>query len=802
MIAVFRDAFLAPLAVLLGILCAVSCARAGAIAIVDAGKPASTIVVASDADPKAKLAADELQTYIEKISGAKLPISTDVDGPQGPLILVGKSKLTDEMGIVIPSGMGNSMREEGFVIACKGDRLVLAGNDSSRDIQEKEPRANPSYHGTEYAVYDFLNRLGVRWLMPGEYGEIVPHSTTIKFQETQINEKPAFIMRDWWGHVPRELQDQELRWKIRNKMNPMRLFAVPTDGTANLLIPASKYLKDHPEYFAMREDGTRDPNLPNLASPEAAVIAAETIKDYFRTHPQSNCYAFAPDDGAPKDWSPETLKHSAEITSTIGRPNVKADVSTSEEWFAFVNDVTALVRKEFPDRYIATNGYANRDLPPLGVKLNDHIVVMYADIMSCGIHSYDSDNCWMRKRDGEILRQWCQLSDNVWVYNYESMLVSAGVILPDAKKLSRDFRFMKKCGAIGFFDESRNVWAEYSVLGRYMRARLAWNPDESLDAIYDDFNKNWYGKAAEPMRAFYKRLEDTLEHAPNHGHEDRVLAGMYTPELLTALARDLDEAEKLADTDRDKLHVRADRLIYEYLRGYVMMTEAEAQGDFLEAISWADNMLAVKKDLNAINPFYCSANEEGYESGAGYYCIKDRKAFFRTVADKMSGNTGDLIAMLPISAKFSTDPYEDGMYQGWYGIDFNDAKWKSLLTTKPFYSQGYCDKQGHPYSGYVWYRLKVDVPASASGKNIVLYAPTLEQEGWVWVNGQYVGHRPLEDTWLRPTVMELDVTDAIKPGESNVIAVRVGTSFAPAQMPAGLVSRLFLYAPKAEDAKN
>lgn len=781
---------------LLGLSCVMSSADADGMTVVDAGKSSATIVVAQDADQKARFAAEELQMYIEKISGARLSIATDVDTPRGSLILVGRSKLTDEMGVVIPSGMSNSMREEGFVIVCRGDRLVLAGNDSSRDIQESEPRSNPSYHGTEYAVYDFLNRLGVRWLMPGEYGEIVPHTTTIKFQEMQVSEKPAFIVRDWWGHVPKELRDQELRWKIRNKMNPMRLFAVPSDGTANSLIPASKYLKEHPEYFAMRENGTPDPDMPNLSNPKAVEIAAETIKEYFRNHPQANCYAFAPYDGAPKDWNPETLKQSAGITASGAKPNVGAGLSTSEEWFTFVNNVTALVRKEFPDRYIATNGYANRDIPPLGVKLDDHIVVMYACIMSCGMHSYDDDNCWMRKRDGDLFKRWCELSDNVWVYNYESMLVTAQVMIPDARKLSHEFRLMKKWGSIGFFDETRNVWEEYSVLGRYLRARLGWNPDENVAAIYDDFNKNWYGRAAKPMQAFYKNVEDAVEKAPNHGHEDRVLAGMYSRELLAKLAENLAEAERLADTDRHKLHLRADRLIYEHMRAYVEMIEAEGQGNFADAIKWADHILAIKKDLNAINPFYCSSNEEGYESGAGYYCIKDRKAFFQTVADKMSGKSGDLVAMLPMSAKFNTDPYEDGINRGWYNTGFNDAEWKSILTNRPFYNQGYCDKQGHPYSGYIWYRLNVDVPESAKAKKIVLYAPTLEQEAWVWVNGKYVGHRPFEDTWLRPTVMELDVTDAIEPGKSNTIAIRIGTSFAPSQMPGGVVSRLFLYTPK------
>ena len=41
--------------------------------------------------------------------------------------------------------------------------------------------------------------------------------------------------------------------------------------------------------------------------------------------------------------------------------------------------------------------------------------------------------------------------------------------------------------------------------------------------------------------------------------------------------------------------------------------------------------------------------------------------------------------------------------------------------------------------------------------------------------------------------MDLDVTDAVRPGGRNVIAVRVSTGMNAAQAAGGLCSRLFLY---------
>src|SRR5258708_2047522 len=160
-----------------------------------------------------------------------------------------------------------------------------------------------------------------------------------------------------------------------------------------------------------------------------------------------------------------------------------------------------------------------------------------------------------------------------------------------------------------------------------------------------------------------------------------------------------------------------------------------------------------------------------------------------------SGKTGDLIAVLPEKAAFSTDPHDDGLFAEWYKPAFNDKGWPGVLTTHPFYAQGYTDEAGHTYTGQMWYRLKVKVPASAKGKKVMLYAPVIETEAWCWVNGQFAGHRPYREAYIRPCQMELDVTDALKPGVENTIAIRVSTSQAPAQAASGILSRLFLYAP-------
>ncbi len=770
---------------------------ASGITLVNRGRPKAFIVVTAAAmekdakDPTARKiagAARELQTYIEKISGATLPIVADTRSMKGPLILVGRSRLTDAMGVKIPEGVTHSRREEGFVIVCRDNRLVLAGNNDG------------PYRGTEYAVYAFLERLGVRWFMPGEFGESVPRMGTIRFAKVQIVEKPDFVKRIWWGGwTPRvkKLDDQNRAWKLRMRMSTGDMFAIPSDGSVESIVDPGLF-KTRPELFAMNLNGTRNPHAPSYSHPGAVQVAARIIKEHFRKYPDRNSFGFSPHDGYPRDYDPQTLKLHQGFVQLGGRPGVPRDASSTEEWITFANNVAREVRKDFPHVYIATNGYANRDIPPEGMDLDDHMVIMFAPIWCCTLHAYDDPHCWQKVRQGQMLKRWCELSDNVLIYGYPyNMLVSGLTPLPEFTKLRRDFALMKKWGVMGFLDETREVLAECGIASRYLRARLYWNADADVDAILDDFFDKWYGAAAGSAKAFWFALDEAVANTPMHGHEDRIMPEVYTPALLRQLDRHIAEAEKLADTKRTRLHVRADRLTFEHLEAYMALSAARRAGDYAEVIRQGKNMLEIRGKTHAINPWYFWHDESSF-SGVWDWTITDRMKFYQGVLDRISGKTGDLVAMLPEKAMFRTDPHDDGKFERWHEPGFNEKGWQPILTTRPFFVQDddLLNERGHPYVGFIWYRLKAHVPESTRGRKVKLYVPTLATEAWAWVNGQYVGHRPYQESYIRPAHMEVDVTDAIRPGQTNVIAIRVSTNMAPAQAAEGLLSRVVLYAPK------
>ena len=92
----------------------------------------------------------------------------------------------------------------------------------------------------------------------------------------------------------------------------------------------------------------------------------------------------------------------------------------------------------------------------------------------------------------------------------------------------------------------------------------------------------------------------------------------------------------------------------------------------------------------------------------------------------------------------------------------------------------------------MWYVFDMKAANSAQGKQVKLYSPVVVTEAWVWVNGQYAGHRGYMEPCDQPAVLDLDVTPFIKAGQSNTVAVRVGTSTNRTQEAEGFQGRTFL----------
>jgi len=770
---------------------------AGKFTLVKDGRPACAIIIAEQASENARVAAEELQHYVEKISGAKLPIYSDshqIVHPK-PLILVGRSRLTDAIpGLQIPDGVTASLRDEGYVIRATGDTLLLAGNDTY------------PYYGTRFAVSDLLNRLGVRWFLPGEYGEVVPQKTTLAAPEMSVLEHPDFPLRAFWAHAQGNMAEERELWMLRNRMN-MRIansFGVPGDGSLIGYLPREQ-LKDHPEWFALQPDGTRDPNLlcmsDELRRDDPQFKGQPRVLDEIMNKVGEDVKAgktssgLAPADGVPTcecDLCKRLSFRFAETLSPDRNGDPLPQYYTGQEWFFFVDKLLEAVGRQYPGHIIATNGYANRIVPPeLPPTFNRYknLTVMYADIMGCAIHRYDDPKCWQIQRQYKMIEQWCKLSDKVWIYGYnEPLMVRKNTPVPLVHRVRANIPLLKKAGIIGFLDEDGDDIAVLGIPTYAVRMALEWNTSADVDAILADFYAKWFGPAAAPMADFYQALETAFETAPAHGHEDVILNYVYTPKLMGRLERDIRQAERLAKTDTEKLHARMERLTFDHLRDYTLAEQAKRELRFADAAKLMAHMLALKKEQNNVSPFY------GWIPYP-VYCEKWEQERMERLAGLAEGG----LIPLPEAARFRTDKYNTGVFERWMEPAADESAWQLINTTAGWQNQGLKDdegrplssRDGHAYQGFGWYRFTLTVHA-APGKQARLFCPAVVNQVWVWVNGQYAGRTSYMSPWGRPHELDMEIMPYLKPDQPNsiVLRVRCDEDFFGAN---GLYERPFIY---------
>lgn len=131
---------------------------------------------------------------------------------------------------------------------------------------------------------------------------------------------------------------------------------------------------------------------------------------------------------------------------------------------------------------------------------------------------------------------------------------------------------------------------------------------------------------------------------------------------------------------------------------------------------------------------------------------------------------------IPDTWRFATDPHDQGLAEGWANAGFDDGSWRDVRLGRAW------EEAIGPYDGFAWYRARVAVPAELPAGRLALRFGGVDEEAWVYFNGELIGERTVKSTgktvgeiWEEP----FDVTvprEKLRPGEDNLLAVRVHDS--------------------------
>ncbi len=773
------------------------------------GAPNAVILVAPEpapppppADPKAKpkppakskwlRAAEALQTTIEQMSGAKLPIVEEgqpIEGNPAVRILVGPTQAAQKLKVKIPAGFNPAIRpeifeEEGYVLKTTGNAIVVAGNNDG------------PYQGTLYAAYALLEKLGCRWYFPGEWGEVVPERKTVAVPDLNIESRPDFAIRT--AGTPQAYKDD---WCTKiGFSSPEANYPVAGDGFLAMLLPPMEFAAAHPEYYAMDKAGKRQFSTNKtagvyhtmlcLSNPDVLTASIETLKAAFSGERKMGCVTprgvgISPPDGMPFCHCEKCLAAS----QNFRYPGYFPERMMAEEYCGFA----AKLARAFPDKFVALSAYSLREVPPQGVELPPNIAVNYFPISTCVLHAGDDHACWRRRETMRIASGWRRLTPHVVMQHYAPGLLSvygAGqqALIPecDVPLIAAEAPILRKMGLKGI---TGAAWVQGGTafmqtwLGYYARAKLCWDVTTDVAAIKQDFYTTFFGPEAGPhVQAWWDACEEALGQSTCHAHEDWVaVKHIYTVPFVRALRPHVDAARQARTTPAQKGRVEAIVLIADHLEAYAAMNAAEMNLDYPKAIAESERMAGNVRKLVAIYPFFGAVKLPEAQTRA-----------LQKVAAKAGGTNGVMVAHLPLDMKFARDRFNEGVLAEWYLPEFNDTAWDMKNTFLTWDQQDPPeDEKGHDYDGYGWYRAVLDIPKNVAGKPLRLYLGGVCNEGWVWINGRYAGHIPHRLWWNYPATADLDVTRLVQPGQPNTVAIRVWND---AEI-GGLYRRGFVYSP-------
>ena len=423
---------------------------------------------------QAKQATSALNDYLLKATGAKLPVIT---------IAPTRAKITFTVDATMDS--------EAFKVQFP-DAATIAIASGSPD-------------GLKIAVWDFLERhLGIRWLFPGELGEVVPPCATLIIPATPYEDSPSFLSRQFsggkTGHP--EWQDKLRAGRIR----------VSFHHNLHSLFHPKDFAETHPEFYPVLNDGNRfvpkaDPKdrkwevgwQPCFTAPGIAEAAAAKIIAYFeRTGKRT--YSLGINDTNSHCKCPR-------CTAIVGdKRNFNGLVDYSPVFIPFANKVAELVSEKYPDCKIGFLAYSCILEPVPGLKLHKNLVpFMTFDRLMW------TDKA--KEANGHALTdQWKELTNQLGWYDY----IYGGFY--DMPRVY--FHHAAEYIRWGYAHGVRHHYAEYYPREDwhegpkfYLFMKLLWDINTDVDATLDEWYRLAVGEKAAPyLKEYYARLEDFWTH--------------------------------------------------------------------------------------------------------------------------------------------------------------------------------------------------------------------------------------------------------------------------------------------------
>jgi hypothetical protein len=526
------------------------------VTLVDHGAPGAEVIVAPNATTEERAAADEFVRYIKRSTGADLPIRAE-RVPGRPAVLIGSTAAPERIRAKVAHLAG-----EGFVVDVSGDTVVLAGN---------------AREGTAFAVYEFLERIaGIRWLWPGEVGEVVPLHRTLAVDDITVTKEPAFVWRflgpggSLWGPHDKWTKERELGistrhqaammlWERRNRFGGERIVGGHAFGD---ILPPAVWGPSHPEYFALVK-GKRDWENFNgkhrcqlcTTNPDVVQKVIEYCRTQFEAHPDWDGVSIGANDGrgfceCDNCRRLDTGKMQMESSDPEQLRPAKTPIIT-DRMVTFCNQVADGLARTHPGKKVLFFAYSQFHAPPEHSKVHPNVVMAYT------VNASGFWNLPARKAALQDFAAWARMAPTFGVYEYHTQTNFPDMprLIPELIQI--ELQELQRLGSRYFHTQAGNGFA-VNGLNFYVLGRLLWDPLANVKQIQIDYAQAAFGPAAPAMNRYFDRFITSWrdQQSPpvrmlGFANYDEVTRA-YPPSVRDAAQADLDEALRVATGEHQR----------------------------------------------------------------------------------------------------------------------------------------------------------------------------------------------------------------------------------------------------------
>lgn len=511
-------------------------------AIVKDGKSATTIVV-DGSDTTDVKAAKFLQDFVNRISGATLPIVENPSKAKAGDILIGNFQLKDYKFDMA------KLSEDGFLLSSKDGYLrILSGGDK----------------GSVYGAVTLLEKyMGVSYYAKDAYK--ITKSQNVSVPSTIYDiDNPAFRFRQTHSYGTAD-KDYNTWFRLESAGD---IFAAGLwVHTFDKILSSDEFGKTNPEFFAFIRGERRVGKATQwcLSNDQLLEIVAHRLDSIFKANPGKNIISVSQMDGNYTNCMCPECKKVTEYEEAISGPFVH-----------FMNKLAA----RFPDKQISTLAYLFTMPPPKHVKPLPNVNIMLCDIdcmREVSLTENPSGQFFMKAMEG-----WSKISNNIFVWDYGINFDNQVSPFPNFHILQDNLQLFKKNNATMMFEQvNGSVGTHFAELRAYMLGKLMWDPYQNADSLMREFVDGYYGPAANYMYQYLKLQEGALLDSEIglwiYDSPVTHKKGMLKPVLMRRYNKLFDDAEKAVSADAELLRrVRLSRLPLQYAELEIARTEPVA----------------------------------------------------------------------------------------------------------------------------------------------------------------------------------------------------------------------------------